>query len=148
MDQEDKLELGRQIWKLRKAGCDRIEILRELGITVRQLEESFREFESRLAVDAGRAMEHCRNLDNERIEEVIQALMPIALDAPDRPEEVLAESEADFDLRLRAGYAILGCIGKRCEIITASQPPEKRSTQERSVDVLAFLQQLHAGNGK
>lgn len=144
MDQEEKLKLGRQIWKLRKAGYDRIQVLRELEISVRQLEDCSREFDSQLAVDVGRAMEHYRNLDNERIEEVIQALMPIALDAPDRPDEVLAESEADFDLRLKASYAVLGCIDARQKIFAASRP-QKRSVREGSTEMLAWLQQLHTG---
>jgi hypothetical protein len=147
MEQEERLQLGAQIWELAKAGYDRIEILRALRITVREFEEAFREFESQLAVDVGRAMEHYRNLDNERIEQVIEALMPIALDAPDRPDEVLAESEADFDLRLKAGYAVLGCIDARQKIFAASQP-ERRSTQQRSLDVVTWLQQLHTGAAK
>jgi len=142
MAQDQKLELGRQIWDLLRAGHDRVQVLRKLGISIRQFEDSLREFQSQLSVDVGRAMEHYRNLDNERIEEVIQALMPIALDVPDRPEEVLAESEADFDLRLRASYAILGCINFRQKIVAASRP-EKPSVRQSSVDVLAVLQQLH-----
>jgi hypothetical protein len=89
-------------------------------------------------------MEHCFHLDNERIEQVIEALMPIALDVPDRPDEVLAESEADFNLRLKAGYAVLGCIEARQKIFAASRP-EKRSVREGSTEVLAWLQQLHTG---
>ena len=142
MAQDQKLELGRQIWDLLRAGHDRVQVLRKLGISIRQFEDSLREFQSQLSVDVGRAMEHYRNLDNERIDEVIQALMPIALDVPDRPEEVLAESEADFDLRLRASYAILGCINFRQKIVAASRP-EKPSVRQSSVDVLAVLQQLH-----
>ena len=143
MDQEQKLELGRRIWDLCREGCDRIQILQELGITVQQLEDSLREFECQLAVDTGRAMEHYRNLDNERIEQVIEALMPIALGDPDHPLETASDRE--FDLALRAGYAVLGCIDARCKIITASRP-QKTSVREGSVNVLAWLQQLHAGN--
>jgi len=145
MAQDQKLELGRQIWDLLRAGHDRVQVLRKLGISIRQFEDSLREFQSQLSVDVGRAMEHYRNLDNERIEEVIQALMPIALDVPDRPEEVLAESEADFDLRLKASYAVLGCIDARQKIFAASRP-EKRSVREGSTEVLAWLQQLHTGS--
>ena len=144
MAQDQKLELGRQIWDLLRAGHDRVQVLRKLGISIRQFEDSLREFQSQLSVDVGRAMEHYRNLDNERIEEVIQALMPIALDVPDRPEEVLAESEADFDLRLKASYAVLGCIDARQKIFAASRP-EKRLVREGSTEVLAWLQQLHTG---
>jgi hypothetical protein len=98
-------------------------------------------------VDVGRAMEHYRQLDNERIEQVIEAMVPIALDAPDRPDEVLAESEADFDLRLKASYAVLGCIDARQKILMASCP-EKSSVRKESVNVLAWLQQLHAVTAK
>src|SRR5262245_50835039 len=116
MVQEEKLELGRQIWDLSRSGCDRIEVLKRLRITASQLEDSLREFEGLLAVDAGRAMEHYRNLDNERVEQVIEALMPIALGDPEHPLETASDRE--FDLALRASYAVLGCIDARQKIIT------------------------------
>jgi hypothetical protein len=139
MDQEERLEIGARIWQLRKVGCDRIQVLQQLGITVQQLEDSLREFENQLAVEVGRAMEHFRNLDNERIEEVIAALMPLALGDPDHPLETASDRE--YDQALRASYAVLGCINTRVKILTASRP-EKNSVRERTVDVLAFLQQL------
>jgi hypothetical protein len=145
MEQEQKLELGRQIWDLRRAGYDRIEILKKLGISIQQLEDSLREFESQLAMDVGRAMEHYRELDNERIEQVVEALMPIALGDPDHPLETASDRE--YDTRLRASYAILGCIEARQKIIMASRP-EKTGVREGSAEVLAWLQQLHAGTAK
>jgi len=143
MDQKQKLELGGQIWQLCKAGYNRIQVLEELGISVQQLEDCLSAFESRLPGDAARAMEECFRRDNERIEEVVEALMPIALGDPDQPLETASDRE--FDLALRAGYAVLGCIDARCKIITASRP-EKTSVREGSVNVLAWLQQLHTGN--
>jgi hypothetical protein len=142
MDQEEKTELGRQIWQLCRAGYNRIEILQELGITVQQLEDSLTEFESQLGLDAGRAMEHFRQLDSERIEEVLQSWMPIAL-GDGRPADEL--SDDDFDLQLRASYGVLAAINERVKIVMASQP-ERPSTREASINVLVFLQQLH-GNG-
>ena len=143
MDEEQKLEVGREIWDLRKAGYDRIQILQELGITVRQLEECLSAFESRLPADAARAMEECFYLDNERIEEVIQCWMPIALGDGTPAEEV---SEAEFDLQLKASYGVLAAIDQRQKIIMASRP-ERTSVRERSVNILAWLQQLHTQNG-
>jgi hypothetical protein len=149
MDQEQtSLELGRQIWHLRKAGYDRIQILEELEISVQQLEDSLTEFESQLGLDAGRAMEHFRQLDNERIEEVLECWMPIAL-GDGRPADEM--SDDDFDLQLRASYGVLAAIDQRHKIMLASQP-QKTSTREESVNVLAFLQQFHGtqngdGNG-
>ena len=145
MNQKEKMELGRRIWDSFRIGRDRIQILQELGITVQQLEDSLREFECQLAVDAGRAMEHFRNLDNERIEEVIEGLMPVALGDPDQPLETVSDRE--YDTRLRASYAILGCIEARQKIIMASRP-EKTGVREGSAEVLAWLQQLHAGTAK
>jgi hypothetical protein len=140
MDQEQKLEFGRQIWQLCRAGYNRIQILEELAISVQQLEDALREFESQVAFDAGRAMEHYRCLDNERIEEVIQCWMGVALDDPPSPDEALYDD--DFDLRLRASYGALAAIGARQKILLASQP-EKTSVRERNIDVLGWLQQLH-----
>jgi len=141
MDQEQKLELGRQIWQLCRAGYNRIEIIQELGISVQQLEDAYREFESQLAVNVGRAMDHYRNLDNERIEEIMEALMPLALGDGTPVDQM---SDAEFDLQLKASYAVLGCIDQRCKIITASRP-EKTSVRDRSIDVLTWLQQFPAG---
>jgi hypothetical protein len=70
--------------------------------------------------------------------------MPIALGDPDHPLETA--SDAEYDLALRAGYAVLGCIEARQKIFAASRP-ERTSLRERSVDVLAWLQQLHTQNG-
>jgi hypothetical protein len=90
-------------------------------------------------------MEHYRNLDNERIEQVIEALMPIALGDPDHPLETASDGE--YDLALRAGYAVLGCIEARQKNFAASRP-EKSSVRKESVNVLAWLQQLHMGTAK
>ena len=121
MDQEQqKFDLGRQIWQLCRAGYNRLEILEELAISVQQLEDSFREFESQVAFDAGRAMEHYRQLDCERLEDVIQCWMGVALGAPGQALETASDSE--FDLRLRASYAVLAGIDARQKIILASQP--------------------------
>jgi len=130
MAQDQKLELGRQIWDLLRAGHDRVQVLRKLGISIRQFEDSLREFQSQLSVDVGRAMEHYRNLDNERIEEVIQALMPIALDVPDRPEEVLAESKP-----------ISICDSKR------AMPYWGASTHARKSSRLLVLKNVQCGRG-
>jgi len=118
------LELGRQIWHLRKAGYDRIQILEELEISVQQLEDSLTEFESQLGLDAGRAMEHFRQLDSERIEEVLECWMPLAL-GDGKP----ADEMNDFDLQLRASYGVLAAINERQKIMLASQP-ERPSTRE------------------
>ena len=138
MDREQELELGRQIWQLVRAGYNRIEILQQLGITVQQLEDSLTEFESQLAVDAGRAMEHFRQLDNERIEEVLEAWMPIALGDGTPVDEM---SDAQFDLQLKASFGVLAAIDQRHKVMLASQP-EKTSVREESTNLLVWLQQL------
>ena len=144
MDQEQKLEFGRQIWQLARAGYNRIEILQELGISVQQLEDSLGEFESQVALDAGRAMEHFRQLDNERIEQVMECWMPIALGDGSPTDET---SDAEFDLQLRASYGVLAAIDQRLKIMVASQP-EKTHARQGSTEVLAWLQQLHADTAK
>jgi hypothetical protein len=140
MDQERILELGRQIWQLREAGYDRIQILEELTISVQQLEDALREFESQVGFDAGRAMEHYQQLDCERIEDVIQCWMGVALDDSPSPDEALDDD--DFDLRLRASYGVLAGIDARQKVLLASQP-ERTSARERNIDVLGWIQQNH-----
>ena len=143
MDQEQQWELGRQIWHLRKAGYNRLQILEELAISVQQLEDCLSIFESRLPADVACVMEHCFHLDNERIEELIQAWMPIALGDGSPADEM---SEADFDLRLKASYGVLAAIDARHKIVLASRP-EKTSVREGSTQVLAWLQQHQNGDG-
>jgi hypothetical protein len=106
---------------------------------VQQLEDAFREFESQVAFDAGRAMEHYRLLDCERLEEVIQCWMSVALGAPSRADE------DDFDLRLKASYAVLEGIGMRQKIMLASRP-ERTSAREGDTNVLVWLQSALAGD--
>jgi hypothetical protein len=141
MNQDQKLELGRQIWHLCRSGYTRIQVLQELGISLQQLEHCLSAFESQLGVDAGRAMEHFQQLDSERIEDLLQTWMPLAL-GDGKP--VAEMSDDDFDLQLKASYGVLAAINQRVKIMVAAQP-EKPSVRERSVDVLAFLQQLHGG---
>ena len=140
MDQEQqKFDLGRQIWQLCRAGYNRLEILEELAISVQQLEDSLREFEFQVAMDAGRAMEHYRLLDCERLEDVIQCWMSVALGAPSRADE------DDFDLRLKASYAVLAAIDARQKIMLASRP-ERTSDREGDTNVLVWLQSALAGD--
>lgn len=87
-------------------------------------------------------MEDCFCLDNERIEELIQCWMGVALDDPPSADEALYDD--DFDLRLRASYAVLAAIDARLKIMLASQP-EATSVRERNTDVLLWQQQHHAG---
>jgi hypothetical protein len=72
-----------------------------------------------MAFDAGCAMEHYRLLDCERIEDVIQCWMQVALGDPSR------DSEDDFDLRLKASYAVPEGIGMRQKITLASRPQRR-----------------------
>ena len=124
-------------------GCNRIQILEELGISVQQLEDCLREFESRLPAEVGRVMEDCFQLDNERIEDVIQVWMGVALGDPERPLETASDSE--FDLRLRASYAVLAGIDARHKIMLASQP-ERTSAREGGINVVAWLQSALIGD--
>lgn len=145
MDQEQKLELGRQIWQLHKAGYNRIEILQELTISVQQLEDAFREFESQVAFDAGRAKEHYQQVDCERIKDLLQTWMGVAMGDPEQPLETASDNE--FDLRLKASYAVLAGIDARLKIMLASQP-ERTLAREEKTGVLAWVQSALAGDAK
>ena len=127
--------VGAQIWEMRKEGCDRLEIIQELAISVQQFEDCLLAFESRLPVDAARVMKDCFHRDNERIEELIECWMPIALGDGTPADEM---SEDAYDLQLKASFAVLGAIDARQKIFMAARP-EKTSVRDRSVDVLAWL---------
>ena len=83
-------------------------------------------------------MEHYRLLDCERIEDVILCWMQVALGDPSR------DNEDDFDLRLKASYAVPERIGIRQRIILASRP-ERTSAREGDTNVLLLLQSALAG---
>jgi hypothetical protein len=66
------------------------------------------QFEARVSVEAGRALEHYRRLDDERIEDLLKYWLPIATGGPIRIEKVRAGevfSEADFDCPLNVSVS-------------------------------------------
>src|SRR5260370_32556965 len=50
----EAMELGLKIWQLRKAGYSRIEILEQLEIPLKVIDDCLREFESRIGMEAVR----------------------------------------------------------------------------------------------
>jgi hypothetical protein len=50
---QEAMELGLKIWELRKAGYSRLQILERLQIPLKVIDDSLREFESRIGTGGG-----------------------------------------------------------------------------------------------
>jgi hypothetical protein len=141
---QEAMELGLKIWELRKAGYSRLEILQRIKIPLKVIDDCLREFQSRIGMEAGRAMEHYRVLDNERIEDLLKCWLPIATGGPIRIEKIRGGEvfrEADFDLPLKASYFVLQAIERRLKIMAASQP-EAGKDGHGQTNVAVWLQSV------
>jgi hypothetical protein len=141
---QEAMELGLKIWELRKAGYSRLEILQRIKIPLKVIDDCLREFESRIGMEGGRAMEHYRVLDNERIEDLLKCWLPIATGGPIRIEKIRGGevfSEADLDLPLKASYFVLQAIERRLKIMAASRPEAGRDGHGQT-NVMVWLQSV------
>jgi hypothetical protein len=140
----EAMELGLKVWELRKAGFNRFQILERLEIPLNVIDDCLREFESRIGMEAGRAMEHYRVLDNERIEDLLRCWLPIATGGPIQVEKKRAGevfTEADFDLPLKASYFVLQAIERRLKIMVGSRPEASKDGYGQT-NVLVWLQSV------
>lgn len=142
---EEGLEIGLKIWKMRKAGKTKGQILRDLDISSTIFDTCLREFEIRMGLEAGRMMEHYRMLDDERIEDMMRYWLPIATGGPIQIEHARngeVYSEADFDRPLKAGFWVLAAMNMRLKIMMAARP---EGAKESQTNVLVWLQQVLPG---
>jgi hypothetical protein len=126
-------ELGLKIWSLRKAGCNEYTIAKKLKRPLSLVQDALKQFETCVAFEAGRAMQHLQILDSERIEELITHWMPAAC-----PEGKL---KVDFEHSLKAAYLILTAIGQRLKILQAGQPEAGKDNQGQT-NIALLVQQL------
>ena len=141
---QEAMDLGLKIWQLRKAGYSRLQILEQLEIPLKVIDDCLIEFESRIGMEAARAMEHYRVLDNERIEDLLRCWLPIATGGPIRIEKIRGGevfSETDFDRPLKASYFVLQAIERRLKIMAASRP-EVGKDGHRETNVSVWLQSV------
>lgn len=135
---------GLKVWELRKAGYSRREIAERLEIPLKVIDDCLGEFESRIGMGAGRAVEHYRVLDNERIEDLLRYWLPIATGGPIRIEKKRGGevfSEADFDRPLRASYFVLQAIERRLKILAAGRPEDRKDGYSQT-NVAVWLQSV------
>jgi hypothetical protein len=141
---EEAAEIGLAIWKLRKEGNNLFEIHEQLELPLDVIRTCLEDFERRVSVDASRALEHYRILDDERIEGLLKVWLPIATGGPIKIEKVRAGEvfvESDYDRPLRASYFCLQAIERRVKILQASQPEATRNGQG-STQILVWLQSV------
>jgi hypothetical protein len=120
------MELGREIWEMRKRGITVSEIHRKLGIPMQVINETlWRASLAELPKMRGRAMEHYRALDDSRIEDLMRVWLPIATGSPvEVQKQVRGElvRELDYELPLKASYLVVQAIVRRIALLQASQP--------------------------
>jgi hypothetical protein len=140
---EEGLEIGLRAWELRKAGKSKRAIVKEMGIDATVLDTCLQEYETRLGMEAGRMMEHYRNLDDERIEDLMAYWLPIAQHGRIRIEHVRdgeVYSEVDFDRPLKAAYWVLHAMSMRLKLMMASRP--EGTARDSNTNVLVWLQNV------
>jgi hypothetical protein len=139
---EQGRELGHKVWEQRKAGRSLRQIAKSLDVSEHILKTCLHEFETRTMMEATRQLEHFRNLDNERLENVMASWLPLACGGPLRVERVrdgVLYSELDYERPAKATFIVLQVIEKRIKLMLASQP-EKAVQGE--TNVMVWLQQV------
>lgn len=96
----EDLELGRRIWDLALKGNNRDRIAQKLKIPLELLEETLNAYRTRL----GLSVDFHRQVDNERLDQIISSWMPAATEGSD----------------MKAGYLVIQAITTRIRILGAS----------------------------
>jgi hypothetical protein len=138
------MEIGLQVWRLRKAGHNFYEIHKQLELPLSVIHEACRQFEVRVSMDTARALEHYRSLDDARIESLLKCWLPIAIGGPIEVQKVRdgqTYTELDCDLPLKASYLVLQAVERRVKLMAANQPGAGKDGQGET-NVLVWLQQV------
>src|SRR6516162_6244492 len=101
---KEAMEIGLQVWRLRKEGYNFYEIHKRLELPLSVIHQACREFECRMSMDTARALEHYRTLDDARIESLLKCWLPIATGGPIEVQKVRdgqTYTELDCDLPLK-----------------------------------------------
>jgi hypothetical protein len=120
------LELGSQIWELRKKGFSAYEVHRRLAIPLSSVEKILQEFEEQLYPDAGAAMAQRLVIDDGRLEDLFRTWLPIAAGGPVAVTKTDKKGreyvEMDVDTPVRAAGIVLTAIQRRIQLTMAIRP--------------------------
>jgi hypothetical protein len=149
---EEGLEIGGKAWAMRKKGMNLTRISKELSVPYNVIEQCLAEFETRVAMEAGRMMHHFLALDNERIEDMLESWLPLAQATPITIEKVRGGEvfrEEDFDRPLKASYFVLHAIQLRLKMMLATlRPGSPQEAASANTNIMVWLQQVLPGTAK
>src|SRR5215472_4488729 len=144
------MELGSQIWEMRKRGLSRYEIHRRLGIPREAVDEILQAFQQHFYPDIGQAMSSRLALDDQRLDDLLRTWLPIATGGPIEVRKVDRKgreyTECDTDTPVKAAGIVLTAIQRRIQLTTACQPESVKGGRDASsTDVLVWLSQVLPG---
>jgi hypothetical protein len=120
------MELGAEIWELRKKGFSVYEIHRRLSIPMTAVEQGLSEFERQLYPDAGAAIAQRLAIDDQRLDDLFKTWLPIATNGPVAVTKTDKKGreyvEMDVDTPVRAAGIVLTAIQRRIQLTTAIRP--------------------------
>jgi hypothetical protein len=120
------MELGFQIWEMRKRGLSRYEIHRRLGIPREAVDEILQAFQQHFYPDIGQAMSSRLALDDQRLDDLFRTWLPIATGGPIEVKKVDRKGreyvECDTDTPLKAAGIVLTAIQRRIQLTMAIRP--------------------------
>jgi hypothetical protein len=140
--EEEGFEIGHRVWQMRKQGRSLREISKSLRIPEQTLKPCLQEFEQRTMLEVGRAIEHFRALDTERLEDLMEAWLPIATGGPlklERERDGMLVTELDYDRPMKASFIVLKVVETRIKLMLASQPDK---SVQNETNVMVWLQQV------
>ena len=142
------MELGFQIWEMRKRGLSRYEIHRRLGIPREAVDEILQAFQQHFYPDIGQAMSSRLALDDQRLDDLFRTWLPIATGGPIEVRKVDRKAreyiECDTDTPLKAAGIVLSAIQRRLQITMACQPGSVNSGKDgpREINIVTWLSQV------
>jgi hypothetical protein len=143
------IELGSQIWEMRKRGLSVYEIHRRLGIPMEAVKEILEQFERCFYPDVGQMMQHYAALDDARLEALIMRWLPVATGPALEVEKVgrngRAFTELNTDTPVKAATIVLGAIKSRMQLLMACRPESVGKDGSGSTNILLWLNQVMPG---
>jgi hypothetical protein len=142
-----EMELGSQIWEMRKRGLSRYEIHRRLGIPREAVDEILQAFQQHFYPDIGQAMSSRLALDDQRLDDLFRTWLPIATSGPltviKTDKKGREYTEMDVETPVRAANIVLGAIQRRIQLAVACRPESAGGGNgPREVNVVAWLSQV------
>jgi hypothetical protein len=122
------LELGAEIWELRKKGFSAYEVHRRLAIPLASVEQILEQFEGQLYPDVGAAVAQRLVIDDGRLEDLFKTYLPLATSGS-----------------IKAAGIVLGAIKGRVQLALAmAGRPESAGGKDGSsqINVITWLSQV------